>query len=57
MIAAADQAGAREIAALVASGLLRAEIAMVLPFEQVAQAHELGETGRTTGKIALTVAG
>jgi NADPH:quinone reductase-like Zn-dependent oxidoreductase len=35
---------------------LRAEIDTVLPLEQAAKAHERGETGRTTGKIALTVA-
>ncbi|WP_439679625.1 NADP-dependent oxidoreductase [Embleya sp. MST-111070] len=56
MITEADQAGMREIASLVASGLLRAEIAATMPLDQVAKAHEIGETGRTTGKIVLTVA-
>ncbi|GLX96745.1 NADP-dependent oxidoreductase [Herbidospora sp. NBRC 101105] len=56
MIVEADQAGMREIAALVDSGRLTPEIHTVLPLEQAARAHEIGETGRTTGKIVLTVA-
>jgi NADPH:quinone reductase-like Zn-dependent oxidoreductase len=34
-------------------GRLNAEVAS-LPFEDVAKAHELGETGHTTGKLVLT---
>ena len=34
---------------------LRVNIDTVLPLEQAANAHELGETGRTTGKIILSV--
>ncbi|TDD22740.1 hypothetical protein E1294_11060 [Nonomuraea diastatica] len=45
------------IAELVEAGRLRAEVDTVLPFEQAAKAHELGETGRTTGKIVFTVTG
>ena len=52
-----DHAGLNTIAALVDAGQLRAEIDTVFPLEQAAKAHELGETGRTTGKIVLTVAG
>ncbi|WP_455351604.1 NADP-dependent oxidoreductase [Streptomyces sp. SYSU K217416] len=51
-----DYAGLLEIAALAGAGKLRAEIDTVLPLEQAAKAHELGEAGRTTGKIVLTVA-
>ena len=47
----------RAIAALVETGRLRVEIDTVLPLEEAAKAHELGETGRTTGKIVLTVVG
>lgn len=55
MIAEADQAGMREIAALVESGQLRVTIDTTLPLEQAAKAHEIGERGRATGKIVLTV--
>ncbi|WP_372494265.1 NADP-dependent oxidoreductase [Actinoallomurus purpureus] len=51
-----DYAAMKEIAALAEAGRLRAEIDSVFPLEEAAKAHERGETGRTTGKIALTVA-
>ncbi|MFF5205840.1 NADP-dependent oxidoreductase [Streptosporangium sp. NPDC000396] len=57
MIVEPDHAGMKAIAALVEAGQLRAEIDTVLPLEQAAKAHEIGEAGRTTGKIVLTVAG
>lgn len=50
-----DNGGLKEITALVESGQLRVEIETVLPLEQAAKAHEIGEVGRTTGKIVLTV--
>ncbi|GLY89205.1 NADPH:quinone reductase [Actinoallomurus iriomotensis] len=50
-----DYAGMKEIAALVEAGRLHAEIDSVFPLEEAAKAHELGERGRTTGKIVLTV--
>ncbi|MEU4733319.1 NADP-dependent oxidoreductase [Streptomyces sp. NPDC023588] len=50
-----DLAGLQEIAALVERGLLRPLVDTVLPLAQAAKAHELGERGRTTGKIVLTV--
>lgn len=52
-----DNAAMAAIAELVGAGRLRVEVDTVLPFEQAAKAHELGETGRTTGKIVLTIAG
>ncbi|MEU7895111.1 NADP-dependent oxidoreductase [Nonomuraea sp. NPDC049152] len=55
MIVEADQAGMREIASLAATGRLRPRIEAALPLELVAKAHELAESGRTTGKIVLTV--
>ncbi|GAA3970347.1 NADP-dependent oxidoreductase [Actinomadura viridis] len=55
MLVEPDHAGMKEIAALAASGRLRAELDTVLPLEQAGRAHERGETGRTTGKIVLTV--
>jgi NADPH:quinone reductase-like Zn-dependent oxidoreductase len=51
-----DYAAMKEIVALVESGRLHAEIDSVFPLEKVAEAHALGERGRTTGKIVLTVA-
>lgn len=52
----ADHAGMTEIAGLVERGLLHVEVDTVLPLEQAAEAHRIGETGRTTGKLVLTVA-
>ncbi|MEH6820759.1 MAG: NADP-dependent oxidoreductase [Dietzia psychralcaliphila] len=39
---------------LVEQGALQARIADVFPLEQAAEAHRLGETGRTAGKMVLT---
>ncbi|MCX5145249.1 MULTISPECIES: NADP-dependent oxidoreductase [unclassified Streptomyces] len=50
-----DLKGLEEIAALADQGLLKPLIDTVLPLEQAAKAHEIGEQGRTTGKIVLTV--
>lgn len=56
MLVEYDQAGMRAIEALVRAGKLRPEIAAVFPLADAAKAHELGETGRTTGKIVIDVA-
>jgi NADPH:quinone reductase-like Zn-dependent oxidoreductase len=50
-----DQAGMAGIAALAASGQLRAHIAATYPLAQAAKAHADAETGRATGKLVLTV--
>ncbi|MFE9844596.1 NADP-dependent oxidoreductase [Streptomyces goshikiensis] len=50
-----DLAGLREIAALADQGLLKPLVDTVLPLAEAAKAHEIGERGRTTGKIVLTV--
>lgn len=55
MLVDADHTGMREIAALVEKGRLRATIAGTFPLAEAAQAHALGETGRTTGKLVLVV--
>lgn len=55
LLVEADHAGMRAIAALVESGALRAHIEATFPLAEAAKAHALGETGRTTGKIVLTV--
>jgi NADPH:quinone reductase-like Zn-dependent oxidoreductase len=51
-----DRAGLEALAALVTSGELRPRVAQTFPLAEAARAHELGETGRTTGKIVLTIA-
>ena len=50
-----DHAGLRSLADLVERGQLRVVVDTVLPLEEVAKAHELVATGRSTGKVVLTV--
>jgi NADPH:quinone reductase-like Zn-dependent oxidoreductase len=50
-----DRLALTAIAELVEAGSLRATIAEVLPLAEARRAHELGETGHTTGKLVLTV--
>jgi NADPH:quinone reductase-like Zn-dependent oxidoreductase len=49
-----DHAGLEELASLVDAGRLRVEIDTVLPLAEAPKAHEIGEAGRTRGKIVLT---
>jgi NADPH:quinone reductase-like Zn-dependent oxidoreductase len=49
-----DRAGLEGIAELAAAGLLRPHISHTFPLADAARAHELGETGRTQGKLVLT---
>nr|WP_267241783.1 NADP-dependent oxidoreductase [Streptomyces sp. PR69] len=51
-----DHGGLNALTALVESGHLRVAVDAVLPLEEAAKAHELGESGRTKGKIVLAVA-
>ncbi|MFF4585201.1 NADP-dependent oxidoreductase [Streptomyces sp. NPDC001388] len=55
MLVDADRAGMRAIAGLAEAGRLRATIAGTFPLADAAEAHRLGDTGRTTGKLVLTV--
>ncbi|MFF7468360.1 zinc-binding dehydrogenase [Streptomyces sp. NPDC008092] len=55
MLVDADRAGMRAIAELVEAGKLRATVAGTFPLADAAKAHELGGTGRTTGKLVLVV--
>jgi NADPH:quinone reductase-like Zn-dependent oxidoreductase len=57
LLVEADRAGMQAIADLVETGALRAHIEATFPLAEAAKAHALGETGRTTGKIVLTVEG
>jgi NADPH:quinone reductase-like Zn-dependent oxidoreductase len=49
-----DAEGLKSLARLVEAGELRPHVSAVLPLSDARGAHELGETGRTTGKIVLT---
>ncbi|MGY1582180.1 NADP-dependent oxidoreductase [Streptomyces sp. MN13] len=53
MLVDADRTGMRAIAGLVEAGQLRATIAGTFPLAEAAEAHRLGDTGRTTGKLVL----
>ncbi|MFJ3305282.1 NADP-dependent oxidoreductase [Streptomyces sp. NPDC086549] len=55
MLVDADRGGMRAIAELVEAGKLRATIAGTFPLADAAEAHALGDTGRTTGKLVLLV--
>ncbi|MGW1728996.1 NADP-dependent oxidoreductase [Streptomyces sp. NPDC002306] len=55
MLVDADRTGLQAIAALVEEGRLRATIAGTFPLAEAARAHALGDTGRTTGKLVLTM--
>ena len=50
-----DRAGLEALAALVEAGQLKVTVEQTFPLEQAAQAHQWGETGRTQGKLVLTV--
>lgn len=45
----------RAIAGLVEAGELRAVVEAVFPLADAAKGHDLGDTGRVTGKVVLTV--
>ena len=55
MLVEPDGDGLQELAALVDSGAVRVRVAETFPLERAADAHRLGEQGRTAGKIVLTV--
>ncbi|MBK3563759.1 MULTISPECIES: NADP-dependent oxidoreductase [unclassified Streptomyces] len=55
MLVDADRADMEAIAELVEAGKLRATIAGAFPLADAAEAHTLGATGRTAGKLVLTV--
>ncbi|MFI6402134.1 NADP-dependent oxidoreductase [Streptomyces sp. NPDC050548] len=55
MLVDADRADMEAVAELVEAGKLRATIAGSFPLADAAEAHALGATGRTAGKLVLTV--
>jgi NADPH:quinone reductase-like Zn-dependent oxidoreductase len=50
-----DRSGLEALADLVEHGALRVHVAATFPLDEVARAHELSESGRTQGKLVLTV--
>jgi NADPH:quinone reductase-like Zn-dependent oxidoreductase len=50
-----DGAGLERLAALVTEGALRVEVAQTAPLAEVGRLHEVGERGRTAGKLVVTV--
>ncbi|WP_369251397.1 NADP-dependent oxidoreductase [Streptomyces sp. R41] len=55
MLVDASHTGMKAIAELVEAGKLRPTIADTFPLADAAEAHALGDTGRTTGKLVLVV--
>ncbi|MEW1647373.1 MULTISPECIES: NADP-dependent oxidoreductase [unclassified Streptomyces] len=55
MLVDADRADMESVAELVEAGKLRATVARTFPLAEAAEAHALGATGRTAGKLVLTV--
>ncbi|MFJ3656146.1 NADP-dependent oxidoreductase [Streptomyces nigra] len=55
MLVDADRADLRSLVELIEEGRLRASIERTFPLSAAAEAHALGEKGRTTGKLVLTV--
>lgn len=55
MLVEHDHAGMAALAGLVEAGALRPTIAGTFPLSEAAKAHALGDTGRTVGKLVLTV--
>jgi NADPH:quinone reductase-like Zn-dependent oxidoreductase len=53
MLVDADRSGMEAIAELAGAGKLRATIAGTFPLAEAAEAHALGDTGRTKGKLVL----
>ncbi|WP_408612568.1 NADP-dependent oxidoreductase [Glycomyces luteolus] len=56
MLVEPDLAALQAISALVEEGKLAPTVSATFPLEEVAEAHRSGESGRTIGKIVLTVA-
>jgi NADPH:quinone reductase-like Zn-dependent oxidoreductase len=50
-----DRAGLEALAELVTRAALRPHVSETFPLAEAARAHEASETGRTQGKLVLTV--
>lgn len=54
MLVEPDHTALRGLADLLASGRLKVHVEQTFPLAEAGKAHELGETGRVTGKLVLT---
>ncbi len=50
-----DRGGLTGLVELIETGQLKVRVEQTFPLEDVAKAHELGESGRVSGKLVLTV--
>jgi NADPH:quinone reductase-like Zn-dependent oxidoreductase len=50
-----DRGGLTGLVELVEAGQLKVRVEQTFPLEDAAKAHELGESGRVSGKLVLTV--
>lgn len=50
-----DRIGLLGLVELIAANQLRVHVEQTFPLEEVAKAHELGESGRVSGKLVLTL--
>lgn len=55
MLVEPDRIGLLGLTDLVERGLLRVDVEQTFPLEEVAAAHRLGDAGRVTGKLVLTI--
>lgn len=55
MLVDSSDSDLESITELVESGRLRVTVAETFPLDRIADAHRLGETGRTTGKIVISI--
>jgi len=54
-LVSSDGESMNEIAALLEKGIVKSHISSIFPFEQMADAHLSVESGRTVGKVVVTV--
>ena len=50
-----DRGGLTGLVELIEAGQLQVRVEQTFPLEDAAKAHELGESGRVSGKLVLTV--
>ncbi|WP_424187130.1 NADP-dependent oxidoreductase [Actinokineospora sp. G85] len=55
MVVEPDQVGLLGLVALVEAGKLRVHVDQEFPLTEAGKAHEVGESGRVTGKLVLTI--
>lgn len=55
MLVEPDRCGLEALVALVENGAVRVDVGASFPLNEVRQAHAVGESGRTRGKLVLTI--